>query len=136
AGVHQVRPRTPASELPRIRGVSLCERRGNQEGAPAEGGVLDHARPDAVTFGEPAVLDVDDIQHILLTRVPALTGRYEFLSFSSAAGGRAWLSALLPKVQSAAEVRASTEMDNRWVSVAFTWNGLRALGLDEDSLAT
>src|SRR3954447_20826746 len=27
-------------------------------------------------------------------------------------------------------------MDNRWVSVAFSWNGLRALGLDEDSLAT
>ena len=27
-------------------------------------------------------------------------------------------------------------MDKRWVSVAFTWNGLRALGLDEDSLAT
>jgi len=82
------------------------------------------------------MLEFDDIQHILLTRVPALTGRYEFLSFRNAAGGRAWLSALLPKVQSAAEVRASTEMDNRWVSVAFTWNGLRALGLDEDSLAT
>ncbi len=82
------------------------------------------------------MLDFDDIQHILLTRVPALTGRYEFLSFRNAAGGRAWLSALLPKVQSAAEVRASTEMDNRWVSVAFTWNGLRALGLDEDSTVT
>src|SRR5580700_5333443 len=82
------------------------------------------------------MLEFDDIQHILLTRVPALTGRYEFLSFRNAGGGRAWLSALLPKVQSAAEVRASTEIDNRWVSVAFTWNGLRALGLDEDSLAT
>src|SRR6202047_4479623 len=82
------------------------------------------------------MLEFDDIQHILLTRVPALTGRYEFLSFRNAAGGRSWLSAMLAKVQSAAEVRASTEMDNRWVSVAFTWNGLRALGLDEDSLAT
>ena len=82
------------------------------------------------------MLEFDDIQHILLTRVPALTGRYEFLSFRNAAGGRAWLSALLPTVQSAKEVRASTEMDNRWVSVAFTWNGLRALGLDEDLLAT
>ena len=82
------------------------------------------------------MLEFDNIQHILLTRVPALTGRYEFLSFRNAGGGRAWLSALLPKVQSAKEVRASTENDNRWVSVAFTWNGLRALGLDEDSLAT
>jgi hypothetical protein len=41
----------------------------------------------------PAMLDFDDIQHILLMRVPALTGRYEFLSFRTVAGGRAWLSA-------------------------------------------
>src|SRR5579862_7817675 len=82
------------------------------------------------------MLEFDDIQHILVTRVPALTGRYEFLSFRNAAGGRAWLSTILEKVQSAAEIRASTEIGNRWVSVAFTWNGLRALGLDEASLAT
>ena len=82
------------------------------------------------------MLEIDDIQHILLTRVPALTGRYEFLSFRNAAGGRAWLSAIREKVQSAAEVRASVEKDKRWVTVAFTWNGLRALGVDEASLAT
>ena len=82
------------------------------------------------------MLEYDDIQHILLTRVPALTGRYEFLSFRNAAGGRAWLSAIREKVQSAAEVRASVEKDKRWVTVAFTWNGLRALGVDEASLAT
>jgi Dyp-type peroxidase family len=82
------------------------------------------------------MLEFDDIQHILLTRVPALTGRYEFLSFRNAAGGRAWLSTILTKVPSAAEVRASKDKDNRWVSVAFTLNGLRALGLGEDSLAT
>ena len=40
------------------------------------------------------MLESDDIQHILLTRAPALTGRYEFLSFRNAAGGRAWLSAI------------------------------------------
>jgi Dyp-type peroxidase family len=83
-----------------------------------------------------AKLEVDDIQHILLTRVPALTGRYEFLSFRSPVGGRAWLAAILEKVQSAAEAGASFEKDKRWVSVAFTWNGLRALGVDETSLAT
>ncbi len=82
------------------------------------------------------MLEFDDIQHILLTRVPALTGRYEFLSFRDAAGGRAWLSAILEKVHSAAEAGASVEQDNRWVTVAFTWNGLRALGVDEASLAT
>jgi Dyp-type peroxidase family len=69
-------------------------------------------------------------------RVPALTGRYEFLSFRNAAGGKAWLSALREKVESAAEVRASAEKEKRWVTVAFTWNGLRALGVDEASLAT
>ena len=33
-------------------------------------------------------------------------------------------------------VMASVEKDKRWVTVAFTWNGLRALGVDEGSLAT
>ena len=82
------------------------------------------------------MLEFDDIQHILLTRTPALTGRYEFLSFRSASGGRAWLSELLKTVQSAAEVLASVDKDKRWVTLAFTWNGLKALGVDEASLAT
>ena len=69
------------------------------------------------------MLENEDIQHILLTRTPALTGRYEFLSFRNAAGGRAWLSAIREKAQSAAEVMASVETDKRWVTVAFTWNG-------------
>src|SRR5437667_10497970 len=82
------------------------------------------------------MLEFDDIQHILLTRAPALTGRYEFLSFRSPVGGRAWLSKILHTVQSAAGAKASVEKENRWVTVAFTWNGLRALGVDEASLAT
>jgi hypothetical protein len=82
------------------------------------------------------MLDYDDIQHILLTRTPALTGRYEFLSFHDAVSGRAWLSAIAEKVQSAAAMRASVDQDKRWVTVAFTWNGLRTLGVDETSLAT
>src|SRR5438445_13540532 len=82
------------------------------------------------------MLEFDDIQHILLMRVPALTGRYEFLSFRNTTGGRTWLSAIREKVQSAAEVRASVEQEKRWVTVAFTRNGLRALGVAEASLAT
>ncbi len=80
------------------------------------------------------MLELDDIQHILLTRTPALNGVYAFLSFHNAAGGRAWLSAILERVESAAEVRASVEREKRWVTVAFTWNGLRALGVDDASL--
>jgi Dyp-type peroxidase family len=82
------------------------------------------------------MLETDDIQHILLTRAPALTGRYEFLSFTSPAGGRAWLAGMLPTVQSAKDAKATVQQNKRWVTVAFTFSGLRALGLDDASLQT
>ncbi len=81
------------------------------------------------------MLELDDIQHILLTRTPALTGRYDFMSFVDGASGRAWLSEILSTVRSAATVGV-TEADKHWVTVAFTWNGMRCLGLDEASLAS
>ena len=40
--------RAPVPELPRIRGISTCERRRGQEGTQAQGLLLEHARPDAV----------------------------------------------------------------------------------------
>ncbi len=82
------------------------------------------------------MLEFDDIQHLLLTRTPAITGRYEFLTFDTPEGGRAWLSVMAGLVQSAADVRATVDEADRWVTVALTWNGLRALGLPEESLAT
>ena len=85
---------------------------------------------------EQTVLELDDIQHILLTRTPAITGRYEFLTFDTPAGGRAWLAELLDKTQSATEAVATMDESDRWVTLAFTWTGLRALGVPEDSLAT
>jgi hypothetical protein len=60
------------------------------------------------------MLEFDDIQHILLTRAPAMTARYEFLSFRSPGGGRAWLANILDKVHSAEAMRASVGSDNRW----------------------
>ena len=86
--------------------------------------------------GNVAMLEFDDIQHLLLTRAPALTARYEFLSFRDGAGGRAWASAIKETIHSAASMRAGVDQDKRWVTAAFTWNGLRALGLDEASLAS
>ena len=80
------------------------------------------------------MLEFDDIQHLLLTRAPALTARYEFLSFRDGAGARAWVSAIKETIHSAASMRAGVDKDKRWVTAAFTWNGLRALGLDEASL--
>ena len=82
------------------------------------------------------MLELDDIQHLLLTRPPALTARYEFLSFRDGAGARAWVSAIKETIHSAASMRAGVDKDKRWVAAAFTWNGLRALGLDEASLAS
>ena len=55
------------------------------------------------------MLEFDDIQHILLTRTPAITGRYEFLAFDTSQGGRAWLSELLDKTQSATEAIATMD---------------------------
>jgi Dyp-type peroxidase family len=82
------------------------------------------------------VLEFEDIQHILLARAPALTGRYEFLSFRHPDGGRAWLAEVMGRVHSAKTMRESMETDRRWITVAFTCNGLRALGVEEDTLAT
>jgi Dyp-type peroxidase family len=81
-------------------------------------------------------LELDDLQHIVITRVPALTGRYEFLTFRQAAQGRAWLAGILDQVASVQQARDSIEQEQRWISVAFTWQGLRALGVDEQALAT
>jgi deferrochelatase/peroxidase EfeB len=84
---------------------------------------------------ESTVLELDDIQHFLISRPPALAARYEFLMFHQPAGGRAWLKSILVKVGTAVEV-GSEEPDSRWVTVAFTWNGLQALGINEASLVT
>ena len=83
----------------------------------------------------PASLDLEDLQHFLMSRPPARAARYEFLTFGSARGGRAWLSGLIDKVGSAKAV-GSNVADARWVTLGFTGNGLRALGVTEGSLAT
>lgn len=83
-----------------------------------------------------AKLELDDIQYLVLARAPAITGRYEFLSFKDAAAGRGWLAALIDKVPSVADATRSPNTDQRWISIAFTWNGLRALGVGDAALAT
>src|SRR5260370_24490359 len=81
------------------------------------------------------MLDLDDIQHFLLARTPALAARYEFVPFRNPAAGRAWLAGMIDKVGTGKSV-GNASPDSRWVTVAFTWNGLRAVGVDEASLAT
>jgi deferrochelatase/peroxidase EfeB len=83
----------------------------------------------------PQPLALDDLQHFLVTRTPALAARYEFLSFESGSAGRTWLAGMVDKVGTAASVGTSSP-DARWVTIAFTWDGLRALGVDERALTT
>ncbi len=81
------------------------------------------------------MLELEDIQHFLVARPPALAARYEFVSFTQPEGARRWIAGLLDKVgtaQSVAENAACT----RWISMAFTWNGLRAIGVRDSSLGT
>src|SRR5258705_11722988 len=82
----------------------------------------------------PPRLDLDDIQHFLLARTPALAARYEFLSFASAVAGRAWLAGLVDKVGTGQSVGTASP-DARWVTVAFTYGGLRPLGVNDAMLA-
>lgn len=81
------------------------------------------------------MLELDDIQHFLLQRTPALAARYEFLTFRQPAAGKAWLAGMIDEVGTGTSARAASS-DDRWVTLAFTWNGLRALGVDEEALAT
>jgi deferrochelatase/peroxidase EfeB len=81
------------------------------------------------------MLELNDVQHFLVSRTPAMAARYEFLSFREKSGGNAWLAGMLEKVGSA-EAVGSGAPDARWVTIGFTWNGLRALGVDEPSLET
>ena len=82
------------------------------------------------------MLEIEDIQHYLLTRPNAKIAQYDFLTFKNPESGRKWLAELLPTVGNAKGVLNASDEDMRWVTIAFTHNGLRALGVDEKSLAT
>jgi deferrochelatase/peroxidase EfeB len=88
------------------------------------------------------MLELDDIQHFLLTRPRAMAARYGFLCVRQPKDGRAWLSGIIDRVgrgrgvESGGVLDSGGALDSRWVTVAFTWNGLRALGVDDACLAT
>ncbi|TPL02542.1 peroxidase [Mesorhizobium sp. B2-4-14] len=82
------------------------------------------------------MIELDDVQHFLLKRPRATAARYGFLTFREPASARAYIAAILDKIGTGAAVSGATAVDSRWATIAFTWNGLRALGVDEASLAT
>src|SRR5215468_9587658 len=82
------------------------------------------------------MLELDDIQHFLLTRPRALAARYGFVTVRKPEDGRDWLSGLIDRVGRGRAHASGAQLDSRWVTVAFTYNGLRALGVDDASLAS
>ena len=87
------------------------------------------------TTDQSCSIDLEDLQHFLMSRPPARAARYEFLSFRKAKAGHAWLTGLIDKVGTAKAV-GSNVVDSRWVTIGFTCSGLRAFDLGEASLAT
>ena len=82
------------------------------------------------------MFEIEDIQHYLLVRPQATIAKYIFITFEDAESGRQWVNALLPTIGTAKAILEANSDDMRWVSLAFTANGFRKLGVDEASLAT
>ena len=80
-------------------------------------------------------LDLDDIQSgVLHPRPTPYVGRFLLVRIGSPAAGSAMVRALLPAISIG--LPAGNQDKDAWVSVAFTYQGLRALGVPEDSLAS
>ncbi|HEY4325080.1 MAG TPA: hypothetical protein VGN20_13875 [Mucilaginibacter sp.] len=82
------------------------------------------------------MLELDDIQHYLLSRPNATVALYKFMTFKDPESGRQWIADLLDMVGTAKSVSEGSETDMKWVTLALTFNGLRKIGVDEDSLST
>ncbi len=85
------------------------------------------------------MLELDDIQALLIAPPRYPFGRYTFLSFEHADAGREWLAQLaehIPSAQKGLDAHAKGDGLAGAVYVAVTHHGLRALDVDEASLAT
>jgi Dyp-type peroxidase family len=78
-------------------------------------------------------LELHDIQGTVLNNRPMpYFGTYVVFRISDAEQARTMLQRLIPRVSSAADWAAPK--DDAWLNVAFTWEGLRRLGLSQDIL--
>src|SRR5262245_57436258 len=85
------------------------------------------------------MLELDDIQAFLIAPPRHPFGHYFFLTFDKADDGRAWLARGAEQVARAKAVLAAYAdgvVPRSGFYVVLTHNGLRALGLGDDSLAT
>lgn len=87
----------------------------------------------------PSKIDSDslaDIQGLVLRLYRLYYGRYIFLRFDDAEQGRRWLKQMAPRVTSVTDWdHAGATTQYTW-NVAFTYPGLKALGLPDESLRT
>ena len=93
----------------------------------------DRTSASAETTAPGVVLELDDIQFGVLRQRPAsYVGTYLLLRIDDRAAGRKLVERLLPVIEPA---RASSDpARDAWVSVAFTYHGLKALGVPQVSL--
>ena len=78
-------------------------------------------------------LELDDIQFGVMHQRPAsYVGAYLLLRIDDRQAGRKLVKQLLPVIESARS--SSDPAQHAWVSVAFTYQGLKALGVPQDSL--
>ena len=67
------------------------------------------------------MLELDDIQHLPLTRMPRRSRpatRVSVCFAMESAAAQAWVSAIKEKVHSAASMRDGVDQDKRWVTAA------------------
>jgi deferrochelatase/peroxidase EfeB len=88
----------------------------------------------AASSSAPSVnLEMDDIQSGALHHRPApYVGRFLFLRVDDRHAGRALLRRLLPAVEG--RLPSGDPNKNAWAAVALTYQGLRALGVPQESL--
>ncbi len=88
---------------------------------------------DELTAAESIELELDDIQSGALHERPSpYVGRYLLLRIDDRRAGRELVRRLLPVVDSG---RTSTDpARGAWITVAFTYHGLEALGVPQESL--
>jgi len=88
---------------------------------------------DTVTTAAGTALELDDIQSGMLHQRPtSYVGTYLLFRIDDRSAGRTLVERLLPVIGSARS--PSDPSQNAWVSVAFTYQGLKALGVPQDSL--
>jgi Dyp-type peroxidase family len=86
-----------------------------------------------VTASVSIGLELEDIQSGALHERPSpYVGRYLLLRIDDRAAGRELVRRLAPVVDSSAEVPAADA--EAWITVAFTYQGLKALGVPKESL--